>query len=323
MADSDSTATAAPAAVSVSSDARAGWTDEQKRAFWKKHSYFEALPDTIGPMRQLLREYSHVPAADIDAHIYAVRDKLWAVHKYPCIGRFAFLNLDMTASPHYQAAVRRLRGSPNERLLDLGCCVGQVLRQLVHGDRVPARQLSGSDLHRDFIDLGFELFRDGPPEANELTFVAGDLLAEDDKSCDALEKSVTMIHAANLFHLFSWDEQVKLGRRMVGFFKEDALDGAGDNERLAFFGAHLASRVAGEHRFMPGSPKMRYLHDATSFQKLWDEIGAATGTRWRIAHDPIKEGIGAAMVGNENVQYVQYAVWREVLRVVRKDAKKM
>ncbi|CAK7211991.1 hypothetical protein SBRCBS47491_001311 [Sporothrix bragantina] len=306
---------AAPASTTAPPDPRAGWTDDQKRAFWKTHSYFEAIPDTIGPMRQLLREYSHVPDAEMDAHLFAVRDKLWAVHKYPCIGRFAFCDLNMTKSPHYQAAVRRLRASSDERLLDLGCCVGQVLRQLMHGDGVPASQLSGSDLHKAFIDLGFEVFRDGPPEASELTFIAGDLLSDDDKSCDVLEKSATLVHAANLFHLFSWDEQVKLGKRMIGFLREDALCGGesdSDDDRLTFLGTHLGARVAGEHRIMPASPRMRYLHNTESFQRLWDEIGAATGTRWRIAHDQTREGMGEALTGNTNIQYVQYGVWRAV-----------
>ncbi|CAK7198566.1 hypothetical protein SEUCBS139899_001229 [Sporothrix eucalyptigena] len=283
-------------------------TTEQKLGQWNKHAYFDELPDNLGPMRKLLAEYSHVPEADIDAHLYAIRDKLWAVFQYPCIGRFSFLDLGMTKSPYYQESVKRLQASSSERLLDLGCCVGQVLRQLVHNDGVAPRQLSGSDLHREFLELGYELFRDGPPSASEYTFVAGDVVSETpDHALDALDKTVTMVNTANVFHLFDWAEQVRLGKRMVGFLKEDAPK---DKGTLTFYGCHLSARVACEHRVMPTSPKTRYLHDATSFQKLWDEIGVATGTQWTITQEQLPMEIGVALTGDDNVQYVLFGVRR-------------
>lgn len=292
-----------------------------KLKFWKKHSYFEELPEDIAPMRQLLAEYSQMPADKIDAHLYGIRDKLWAVHKYPCIGRFAFLNLGMTKSDYYKEAVARLKAEPaaenGERLLDLGCCVGQVLRQMVF-EGVAPQKLAGSDLHREFIDLGFEMFGDADKESSKaLTFVAGDILADDgpDPSpLDAFNKSFTMVHAANFFHLFSWDEQIKVAKRIIGFLKDDNTaenqDGAAQSPGISIFGAQLAHRLPGEHRIMPLNPRTRFLHDATTFQKLWDQVGEETGTRWKTAVTPITNGIGEALMNNPDVKYVLYGVWR-------------
>ncbi|KIH89578.1 hypothetical protein SPBR_07499 [Sporothrix brasiliensis 5110] len=283
---------------------------------WKKHSYFETLPEDIAHMRRLLRDYSHMPADAIDAHLYAVRDKLWSVYQYPCIGRFAFLSLGITKSPYYQEAVTRLTLTSaalnHERLLDLGCCVGQVLRQMAH-DGVDPHKLSGADLHSEFIDLGYEMFGDGAGEsgeagANGFTFVAGDILTDRPSPLDALTQSVTMVHAANFFHLFSWDDQVKAAVRIVQFLSDahtssDTSTGSTDEKPtgISVFGAQLAHRFPGEHRIVPHSPRTRYLHDATTFQKLWDEVGAATGTRWRTAMVPTASGIGAALTGSPDV----------------------
>lgn len=99
---------------------------------------------------------------------------------YPCIGRWSFLNLHSVRDPHFYTAVDRLRSSAAsgavssypEALLDIGCCVGQLLRKLVHDGIGPTR-LFGTDLHSEFISIGAELFCD---EASGLTFAAGDML---------------------------------------------------------------------------------------------------------------------------------------------------
>ncbi len=197
----------------------------------------------------------------------------------------------------------------NERLLDLGCCVGQVLRQLAHSG-VDPRRLAGADLHRAFIDLGYDLFRDSPDTA-PFTFAVGDLLddGEAGRAYDTLVGGFTMVHAANFFHLFTWDQQVKAAVRIVGFLGERDNSSAEKNGRLRIFGVQLAHRVAGDYAIVPGSPAKRFLHDAASFRRLWDEVGARTGRRWRTAVTAQRDGVGAALAGNPDVMYVRYGVW--------------
>ena len=100
----------------------------------------------------------------------------------------------------------------------------------------------------------------------------------------------------------------------MGFLGDDGTTGDAVDDAhpsgVSIFGAQLAHRSPGEHRIVPLSPRTRYLHDATTFQKLWDEVGVATGTRWRTAMAPLKSGIGAALTGNADVMYVLYGVWR-------------
>jgi 2-polyprenyl-3-methyl-5-hydroxy-6-metoxy-1,4-benzoquinol methylase len=51
---------------------------------------------------------------------------------YPCIGAFRFLDLSIPQSPIYPEILDRLKSG--QKLLDVGCAVGQELRQLVSLD---------------------------------------------------------------------------------------------------------------------------------------------------------------------------------------------
>ncbi|UKZ80066.1 hypothetical protein TrVFT333_007831 [Trichoderma virens FT-333] len=178
---------------------------------WKRFTYIDGLPEEISPFRELLEEYSKVPPGETDELLIKTRKKLWEVAMYPCIGRWSFLNLRSVQDSHFKTAFERLKNSTGldmdssstDTLLDIGCCVGQVLRKLVHDGIEPTR-LFGTDLHSEFISIGTELFDD---EGCGLTFAAGDMLDPEDKALDTLDGKITIIHAANFFHLFTWEEQ--------------------------------------------------------------------------------------------------------------------
>ncbi|KAK3934708.1 hypothetical protein QBC46DRAFT_453995 [Diplogelasinospora grovesii] len=216
---------------------------------------------------QLLEQYSHVPASEIEGHVRDVRDRAWAVFPYNCIGRWRFLDLYITTLPQYPELLRRLTHE-NETLLDVGCCFGQALRQLSH-DGAPQQSLVGSDLRKEFIDLGYELFRDR--DTFKGRFVAGNMLDPDDASVKGLDGTVDMIHAASFFHLFGWDDQVKVGQRMVRFFKGEA--------RAMIVGRQAGTHEAGGFAREEGK---RYIHSQQSMRRLWDEIGNRTGTKWVV-----------------------------------------
>ncbi len=212
------------------------------------------------------------------------------MYQYPCIGRWSFLRLHAShaAGRRYGEVLARLT-APGSRdaLLDLGCCVGQALRQLA-ADGVDGARLFGTDLHREFIELGYELFRDRDTFA--ATFAAGDMLkqpagdGDGDSDLSALEGKVTMVYAGNFFHLFTWDQQVVIARRLV----ERCLR-PGTSDAL-FMGTQIGSVVPGE--VAPSGRSRRYWHDGASFQRLWDDVGAATSTAWRaevnaLSDDPV------------------------------------
>jgi hypothetical protein len=146
--------------------------------------------------------------------------------------------------------------------------MGQALRQLAfHG--ADTTRLYGSDLQAEFIELGYDLFRDR--DTLKATFTTGDMLDPADQGLAKLDGKITMIHAQSFFHLFSREEQLRVAERMVRLFRADTKD-------AMVYGRHIGTIRPGETKT---ARRTWFLHDQDSFQTLWDEVGKATGTKWR------------------------------------------
>ncbi|KAI1437072.1 hypothetical protein GGR50DRAFT_686068 [Xylaria sp. CBS 124048] len=237
--------------------------------------YMQALPDDVEPIRAFLSTYSGIKAEDVIEHVYRMRDRLWDIYPYACVGHFRFVSLAFTADTSYQTALARLRepgGGGGARLLDVGCCVGQVLRKLA-ADGVDSTRLYGTDVEPRFIDVGYDLFGDRGRFKGR--FIIGNLLAPGagDRRLDALDGKMTFIHAGSFFHLFTWDDQVRAAARMVRFLDPGRPD-------VMLFGRHVGTIAPRDHG-RAGSDQI-YLHSAETWQELWDEVGARTGTRWKV-----------------------------------------
>ena len=61
--------------------------------------------------------------------VHTALDLTKAQFPYPCLGHYRFLDIQISKSSAYSEIVHRLRSG--QCLLDVGCCVGQELRQLV------------------------------------------------------------------------------------------------------------------------------------------------------------------------------------------------
>ncbi|KAI2629987.1 hypothetical protein GGR54DRAFT_628378 [Hypoxylon sp. NC1633] len=266
----------------------------------KGRVYIEELPPDIEPIRWLLEKYSGIRAKDIDDHIHQIRDRLWEIHPYVCVGHFRFLSLKFTSDLRYQVALNRLLApSSKTSFLDVGCCIGQVLRQLAY-DGVDSSKLYGTDLEPRFFETGFDLFRDrGKFKA---TLVAGDMLSEEgDKKLDVLDGKMSIIHSTSFFHLFTWEEQIRAARRMVRLFDPNDPD-------AMIFGRQVGTTTPGNRDGTSG-PK-RYLHNAESWQELWDEVGMLTGTSWRTEVNEIKETSTYSNNMNTPLRRIQFCVFR-------------
>ncbi|KAF7529939.1 hypothetical protein G7054_g9695 [Neopestalotiopsis clavispora] len=243
------------------------------------------LPSDIGPIRQLLEDYSGIRPDEVDEHILAIREKLWRIKPYGCIGRFRFLQLDFALDPRYQHALTLLKKRfSSNTFLDLGCCVGQVLRQLAH-DGVSSSRLFGTDVEPRFMDVGYELFNDRKKLRS--MFVAGDIFAEGDSpTADPLrllDGKMTVVHAASFFHLFGWEDQVRAAKRVVRLMKPRDKD-------CFIFGRQVGCEDPSAQ--LDGT---RFLHNAESWQRMWDVVGVDTGTRWRTEFDIIPDDEPSSM----------------------------
>lgn len=195
--------------------------------------------------------------------------------QYRCIGSWRFVSTEgVDASPAYQEALVRLQPTESQDvLLDMACCVGQVIRKLV-ADGVNSSRLLGADIHPEFIDIGYDLFRDR--DTLRATFVAGDLFDRADPGFGRITGRPTIVHAQAFFHLFDWPTQVAAAVRLVELLKPDDLS----PHAALIFGRQMGSREGKEVWNIRGGT--RFAHSPESFQRMWDEVGGKTGTRWRV-----------------------------------------
>ncbi|ORY10664.1 hypothetical protein BCR34DRAFT_566521 [Clohesyomyces aquaticus] len=218
--------------------------------------------------RLLLERYSGISPDKVIQHIVAVRAKAWDIFPYPCIGQFRFLDLSLRQTLEYAEILQRLQ--EGQKLLDMACCFGQEIRQLV-ADGAPSRNLYGCDLREEFIGLGFELFRDA--DKLQATFLTADVF-DPNSSLNGIRGQVDMIYTGSFFHLFDYDTQVQVSKVVASLLRP--VSGA------MISGRQVGSVNAGEdgHRTNPTGKVFR--HNIDSFKKMWKDIGSDLGVDFAV-----------------------------------------
>lgn len=214
--------------------------------------YIPTVPTTVPPsFSHLLSAYSDIPPNQQKSHIQMIRDRAYEHHKYPCLGRFRFLDLDMSAQLVYEKVISLFRdshqvdtdpgsdsmGSEGEIgdgpiFLDLGCCIGQDLRKLLLDcpSSVPpspslTSRLYGADLLPDFIDAGYALFNDGAIMPRSQFIAPADVFDTfEGNALSRLDGKVNVLHAAAFFHLFDLEQQKMVARRCLRLLRRDGVD---------------------------------------------------------------------------------------------------
>jgi hypothetical protein len=103
--------------------------------------------------------------------------------------------------------------------------------------------------------------------------VTGNALDPADAGLATLDGRFDIVHSASFFHLFGWDDQVKIGERVVRFFKPGA--------KALVLGRQVGRREPLSLEAYQQQEEKRYHHNVTTLQNLWDAIGERTGTKWK------------------------------------------
>ncbi|QDS74521.1 hypothetical protein FKW77_007383 [Venturia effusa] len=219
--------------------------------------------------RRLLIDYSGFTKEEVGPHVDAIRKKAFAIFAYPCIGMYRFLDLSLGQRKEYPEIVRRLRGG--EKFLDLGCCFGQEIRQLV-ADGVPSENTYGSDLRQEFIDLGYDLFQD--KGKIKTTFLAANVF-DNDSPLQQIYGQMSIVYTGSFFHLFDYKEQIDAATRVVQLLTPE--------KGTMIVGRQVGNVNAGDFNTEGYSgEKGRFRHNPTTWTEFWDEVGEATGTSWKV-----------------------------------------
>ncbi|KAK6949322.1 hypothetical protein Daesc_009397 [Daldinia eschscholtzii] len=232
--------------------------------------YQEDLAQVNEPIRRLLDEYSRVPSSEVVKHVKGIRDRAFAISPYPCIGLFRFTNLTLITHPLYNKIVELLKSdSKKASYLDIGCCFGQDLRQLVFGG-VPSERLVGLDIERGLLDLGYDLFLDR--ETLKSDFVISDILKAQGKEWQSLEeRGFDVIHCSAVFHLFTLEGQITAAKNIARLVKKGGM----------IVGRQMGNVKPGNFpALIEGS--FCYQHDVGTFGEMWERVGEATQTCWKV-----------------------------------------
>ncbi|KAH0490041.1 hypothetical protein TgHK011_001526 [Trichoderma gracile] len=214
---------------------------------------------------KLLREYSGISNEEVYTHVEAIR-------AYPCIRRYRFLDLVLKTTSVYQEVLERVKNG--DKFMDLGCCFGQEIRQLIH-DGAPSINTYGSDLWGEYLSMSYELFKD--EDRLQITLIAADIF-DDSSPLIELTGKLNIIYVGDFFHLFSLEEQEQIAVRIIQLLapQPDSL----------IIGRQSGGEVAGEHtKAGDTSGRKHYQHSPQSWKQLWHRVGDMTGSKWSVEVD--------------------------------------
>lgn len=207
------------------------------------------------------------------------RDQAWAVFPFPCIGEFWFLTLGLSAHPRYTELLTRLTSAPDKSqplLIDLGTCLGQDLRKLVHDGASPT-QLLGIDIFPAFEAVGHALFRDSQTFTNR--FLAADIFSNSGPLAHT-QGTWSIVSSCMFLHSFDWAGQLAACKAMLQL-------AATKSPGTWILGGLTASIDAREQELKPpfvpeGVKRTVYVQSRESFVRLWDEVRRATGVEFNL-----------------------------------------
>ena len=180
-----------------------------------------------------------------------------------------FLDLTAATHPTYPNLLARLKAG--QTYLDVGCCLGQDLRKLVSDGAPSSEAMYGIDVEPAFFDLGYELFRDR--EKMHATFLSTDLTRPVVPSIESLQSKIDIISAQSFFHLFTLEDQVTAAIHLARLTKP--IPGS------IIVGRQLGLMEARETTGLTPETTV-FLHNPDSFTNFWQDVGAATDSKWKV-----------------------------------------
>ncbi|KAF2255137.1 hypothetical protein BU26DRAFT_151226 [Trematosphaeria pertusa] len=218
--------------------------------------------------RHLLETYSGIPAEKIEDHVIRIRDEAWNIFPYPCIGQFRFLDLSLNQMKEYAEVLQRLQ--KGQQLLDMACCFGQEIRQLV-ADGAPSENIHGCDLREEYVALGYKLF--GDHNTLRSKFLNADVFDENSALME-LEGQFDMVYAGSFFHLWGYEDQVKASKAVARLLRPQ--------KGSMILGRQIGSVIAAEHDHTTNPTGKMFLHNAESLKRVWEEIGDDLGVAFSV-----------------------------------------
>ncbi|KAH8897531.1 hypothetical protein GQ53DRAFT_791942 [Thozetella sp. PMI_491] len=242
--------------------------------------YDDPITSVEEPVRDLLETYSHVPADQVVSRCVQMRDQVWEVFPWPCVGQFRFVDLSLSRKESYTRILSALSGAAGSaRFLDVGCCFAQDLRKLVH-DGANSANLYGLEKQAEFIDLAFDFF--GDRDSFQGKFVAADIFDRENETIKAVQEDggFNFVQLGMILHIWDMEGQIKACERVVELLAPKP-------------GSLIVGQSVGHTTGIetPGKSGKIFKQSAETFKAMWEEVGRRTGTQWEVRAE-IDAGLG-------------------------------
>lgn len=205
-----------------------------------------------------------------NAEFFLQRDQAWDIRSYPCTGLGVWLVPFISCSPAYSDILQRLRDDSNARLIDIGCFLGSDLRRLAF-DGARTENMYGIDIISHW-DVGFNLYRD--KDRFKAHFIEANMLCVDENpALRELKGTADIVSVSAIFHQWDWINQLEGAKRVALYTK-----GPG-----SLVVGYQIGNVEGKQLINKTLKVPQYRHNPESFTKMWNQVGAETGTEWKIS----------------------------------------
>ena len=131
---------------------------------------------------------------------------------------------------------------------------------------MPSTSLYGAELRPEFIELGYELFKD--KETLQSSFLVGDLFTGEHFRNLEEAGGVDVVYAASIFHLFDWEQQVRVAERVVGLLKK--------RKGSVVLGRQRGNSTPREYEHRTNQGGTMFRHNEESWRKMWRVVGEKT-----------------------------------------------
>lgn len=264
----------------------------QNRSDQYYHSslYYDSISAIPGPVSDVFEQYSGIPKDKQLDHVVSVRNSAYKTHPYPCLGRFRFLELELSHHPLYESYVVPTLKRPTSAgkkpliFLDLGTCLGQDLRKLIYDGASPS-QLYGSDIEQSFIDTGYEMFLDENKMPRDHFLCPADVFQDPaETKLSVLKDQVDLLNVSAVFHLFDKEKQIDVARCCMRLLRKDP------GARSLVLGAHVGNIHATETTRYSGR---KFRHNEKTWKELWEEVCQEAEFRDKVQKLEVKCSLNA------------------------------
>ncbi len=125
---------------------------------------------------------------------------------------------------------------------------------------MPPSSLYGAYLRPEFFELGYKLFRD--VDTWKVKFLTADIF-ETESPLKDLEGTIDIIYFGPFLHLFNYEQQVDVCKRIVKLLRE--------KEGSVVLGRQAGNLEAGERVHKTNEAQSMFRHNVQSFKKMWEE----------------------------------------------------